>query len=63
MNAYHESWEPLFSQYDFDIDALYEDKNEVYPKKEHIFRVFEMNVKDELEWSSNKSSDIAAMEL
>jgi len=46
MNTYHESWKPLFDQYDFDIDELYSGKEEVYPKKEHLFRVFEMNVKE-----------------
>jgi uracil-DNA glycosylase len=43
---YHESWEPLFSQYDFDIDELYAGPDVVYPKREHLFRVFEMDVKD-----------------
>jgi uracil-DNA glycosylase len=43
---YHESWEPLFSQYDFDIHELYAGPDVVYPKKEHLFRVFEMDVKD-----------------
>ncbi len=43
---YHESWEPLFSQYNFDIDELYAGPDIVYPKREHLFRVFEMDVKD-----------------
>ena len=58
MVTYHESWKPLFEQYEFDIDELYSSKEaalkagittesfNVYPKKEHLFRVFEMNVRD-----------------
>lgn len=58
MINYHESWKPLFDQYEFNIDEIYTDKElaikvgvnpnnfQVYPKKEHLFRVFEMNVKD-----------------
>lgn len=46
MNTYHESWKPLFSQYDFDIDELYSGSEIVYPKKEHLFRVFEMDVRE-----------------
>jgi uracil-DNA glycosylase len=46
MNTYHESWKPLFEQFIFDdILQLYE-KDEVYPKKEHIFKVFEMDVRE-----------------
>ena len=40
----HDSWKPLF-KYDFDIDEIY-GSGEVYPPKECIFRVFEMDVKD-----------------
>ncbi len=47
MFNYHESWSPLFDEFEFnDIDELYNGKVEVYPKKEHLFRVFELNVKD-----------------
>jgi len=46
MNTYHESWKPLFEQFEFDdIEKMYE-KDEVYPKKEHLFRVFEMDVRE-----------------
>ena len=46
MNTYHESWKPLFEQFVFDdIEQMYE-KDEVYPKKEHLFRVFEMDVRE-----------------
>jgi len=43
---YHESWKPLFDQYEFDIDTLYNTAEQVYPKREHLFKVFEMNVKE-----------------
>ena len=41
----HSSWKPVFDNYNFDINKIYEDGN-VYPKKEHLFRVFEMDVMD-----------------
>jgi uracil-DNA glycosylase len=40
----HESWLPLFNQYDFDLDSIYEDI--VYPPKHQVFRVFEMSLKE-----------------
>jgi uracil-DNA glycosylase len=43
---YHQSWSPLFNQYEFDIDEIYSGPIEVYPKKEDLFRVFTMDVKD-----------------
>lgn len=46
MTSYHKSWKPLFDKFDFDIELLYQESKPVYPKKEHIFRVFEMDVKD-----------------
>lgn len=48
MVSYHESWQPLFQMYEFDLDELYSTNPPtiVYPKKEHLFRVFEMDVKD-----------------
>lgn len=46
MNTYHKSWEPLFEEFNFDIDQLYTEKEEVYPKKEDVFRVFEMDVRE-----------------
>ena len=45
MNNIHKSWLPLFDQYDIDIEKIYF-KNEVYPPKNLIFRVFEMDVND-----------------
>ena len=47
MNTYHVSWKPLFEQYSFqDIDELYSGSDTVYPKKEQLFRVFEMDVRE-----------------
>jgi uracil-DNA glycosylase len=46
MNTYHESWKPLFEQFEFDIGQLYAEKEDVYPKREHLFRVFEMDVRE-----------------
>jgi uracil-DNA glycosylase len=43
---YHQSWAPLFNQYEFDLNEIYSDPIEVYPKKEYLFRVFTMDVKD-----------------
>lgn len=45
MNNINESWDELFDQYDIDLDLLYS-KNIIYPLKEQIFKVFEMNVND-----------------
>lgn len=49
MYNYHESWASLFDSYDFsDIESAYHQLggDEIYPKKEDIFKVFEMDVKD-----------------
>jgi len=47
MNTYHESWKPLFDKYIFDdIDEFYSGKDDIYPEKEHLFRVFEMDVRE-----------------
>jgi len=43
MTTYHQSWKPLFDKFTIDIDDL--DDN-CYPKKEHILKVFEMDVMD-----------------
>ena len=45
MYDIHVSWKELFDQYDIDIDKIYE-IGEVYPPKELVFRVFEMDVKE-----------------
>ena len=46
MKAYHQSWKPLFDTLNIDIDILYSGSEVVYPKKEQLFRVFEMNVEE-----------------
>ena len=46
MFSYHESWKPLFDEFDFDIDVIYSESKPVYPKREHLFRVFEMDVRE-----------------
>lgn len=40
----HPSWNPLFEEYDFDLDDIYE--GEVYPPKDQVFRVFELSVQE-----------------
>ena len=44
MTKIHPSWDPLFLQYEFDIDSLYSGDTEVYPSKENVFKVFEIDV-------------------
>lgn len=47
MNLYHKSWKPLFDKYTFDdVDELYSGNNEIYPKKQDLFRVFEMDIRE-----------------
>jgi len=47
MNKIHTSWNPLIDNYKIKIDKIYENTQvNVYPPKEHVFRVFEMDVKD-----------------
>jgi uracil-DNA glycosylase len=45
MYEIHDSWKKLFNKYDINIDEIYE-TGEVYPPKEMVFRVFQMDVKD-----------------
>jgi uracil-DNA glycosylase len=45
MYSIHPSWNQIFDNYDIDIQQIYEQR-EVYPPKELVFRVFEMDVKD-----------------
>ncbi len=43
----HESWKPLFQEYDFNINSIYKSGKEVFPKnQDHIFRVFQLSVHD-----------------
>ena len=46
MNTYHESWKPLFDKFNIDIDEIYSGSEVVYPEKAHLFRVFEMDVRE-----------------
>lgn len=46
MNTYHESWKPLFEKFNISIDEIYSCSEPVYPKKEHLLRVFEMDVRE-----------------
>jgi uracil-DNA glycosylase len=46
MNTYHESWKPLFDKFNISIDEIYSNSEPVYPKKEQLFRVFEMDVRE-----------------
>jgi len=43
MNQIHSSWNPLFEQYTFNLDALYSGFK-VYPPREKVFSVFEIDV-------------------
>ena len=43
----HKSWKPLFDEYSFDIEDIYDEKEPIFPKnKDDIFKVFSMPVKD-----------------
>jgi len=46
MNNIHDSWNELFNKYNFNLDDLYSSDNIIYPKKEQVFRVFEMDVNE-----------------
>ena len=46
MNTYHESWKPLFDKFNINIDEIYSGSEVVYPEKEYLFRVFEMDVRE-----------------
>ena len=46
MENIHSSWQPLFDQFKFNIDILYNNNDIIYPSKEFIFRVFEIDVKE-----------------
>jgi uracil-DNA glycosylase len=40
----HPSWDPIFLQYEFDLDFLYSSGTDIYPSKDNIFKVFEIDV-------------------
>jgi len=46
MCNYHSSWSKLFNKYKFNIDLLYSGEDIIYPKKEDLFKVFNMDVND-----------------
>jgi len=50
MDNIHKSWKPLFDEYITDIninlDKMYNTTDIIYPPKEKIFKVFEMDLKD-----------------
>ena len=46
MENIHISWKPLFDEYNFNLDIRYSLGDIVYPPKEQVFRVFEMDVKE-----------------
>ena len=46
MTTYHESWKPLFDKLDVNIDDLYNITDIIYPQKEDVFRLFEMDIQN-----------------
>ena len=40
----HSCWQPIFNHYDINVDELYNDI--VYPPKDKLYRVFQMDVKE-----------------
>lgn len=47
MEHIHSSWGPLFKNHNIDLDTIYKDYNDIYPKdKQDTFKVFKMNVED-----------------
>ena len=46
MNNIHETWRELFLKHNINLEDIYDGTNIVYPNKENIFKVFEMDVMD-----------------
>jgi uracil-DNA glycosylase len=46
MNKIHECWKELFLKNNIDLENIYDGSNIIYPKKEDVFKVFEMDVND-----------------
>lgn len=44
MDKIHKSWKPLFD--DINLDKIYNTTDIIYPPKEKVFKVFEMDVKE-----------------
>ena len=43
---HHKSWNKFFNDNPIDLDKFYNDEVNVYPPRELVFKVFEMNIKD-----------------
>lgn len=46
MDNIHESWKELFLKHNINLEEIYNGENIVYPNKENVFKVFEMDVVD-----------------
>ena len=47
MEIIHTSWIDLFNNHNIDLDTIYKEHNDIYPKdKKDTLKVFKMNVKD-----------------
>lgn len=46
MDNIHESWKELFLKHNINLEDIYDGENIVYPNKENVFKVFEMDVTD-----------------
>lgn len=46
MNCIHPSWKSLFDEFDIKLEELYSTNEKIYPLKDNILRVFEMNIND-----------------
>ena len=44
MENIHNCWKDIFNRYVFPLDELYAGEDPVYPSKEQVFRVFQMDV-------------------
>jgi uracil-DNA glycosylase len=44
MFKIHPSWDPIFLKYEFNLDLLYSVDKDIYPSKENVFKVFEIDV-------------------
>jgi uracil-DNA glycosylase len=46
MENIDESWKQLFYKHEINLDNIYNSEDVIYPSRENIFKVFEMNVND-----------------
>jgi len=42
----HDCWKPIFDKYQINVDEIYASENNIFPSKEQIFKVFEMDVRE-----------------